>query len=323
MAVNNLNPGAASLQPDPVLTNVMQDNSKLGGWMQDILASVKQVPKDWVRWGKQDSQKLMEAGLDETQRTPGSRANLITRGELTWFTSNITEDALRAEYLLEDIANSISPEEPRVNAARRVINGLQFAIELRVKALYASSNFAAANKAAATVAWASSGTSIQYDIENAKLTVFKRSGLAPNYILMPAEKFPGFAASSEILNLRFGKTDYENDGGYPSKLFGLKLLIPGLRNDVTPTGTFTPAFVWNGSDAIVGYSPTLSGESWNGTDQTFAMQFENQLDGAAYEAREYPDPYFNENKKFIVHGSVRRSAPEIFNPEVAFMITSI
>jgi hypothetical protein len=323
MGANYVNPDSRSMQPDPVLTNLLQDNSNVGGWVAPILASVKQTSKDYLRWGKQDTQSLL-SNLFETLRAPGSRFNLLPRPIRTWVTSAIQEDAVRVEYTDEDVTNSVNPEVPRMDSAMKILNVLQFATEVRVAALYASGNYAAANKAAATVAWTGAAGSIQSDTELAKLNVLKRSGLPANYIEIPPSKIPGIYSSTEIKLLRvYNPNDILANGGYPSSFFGLKLIIPGARNDTAPTGTFTPAFIWDDGVVRVGYSPTLGGEAWDGSGQAFAVQFENQIGGSAYEVRERLDSDYEENRKHIVFGNVRRSLPEQMNPEVSFAITGV
>lgn len=319
MATNYVNPGARSVQPDPILTNLMQDNANAGDWFAPVACSVKQVAKDYVRWAKQDSQSLL-GNLFETLRTPGSRYNLLPRPVLDWATSIVREDAVRVEYTEEDLANSVSPEEPRANAAMKILNVLQFATEQRVATLMAT----ATRTAAAAAAWAGAAGSIQADIEKAKLAVLKNSGMPANYIEVAPSKAPLMFASTEIKALQiYNPNNVLTVGGFTTNLFGLRLFVPGSRIDSAPTGTFTPAFVWDDATAYVGYSPTLDGGYWSGDGQAFAVQFENQLNGSAFEARERLDADFEENLTHIVYGNVRRSLPEVFNNEVIFKITGI
>jgi hypothetical protein len=113
-------------------------------------------------------------------------------------------------------------------------------------------------------------------------------------------------------------------GGYPERLFGLRLFVPGARYDSAPTGTFTPAFVWDAyNEAFVGYSPTLDGGYWSGDGQAYSTQFENQLNGSAFEIRTRRDANFEENLTSIVYGNVRRSLPEAMNPNVLYRISGI
>lgn len=320
MATNLLNPNATAVQPDPVLTNVMQDNSNNGGWVASLFAPVKQVGKDYVRWSKQDSQALL-ANLYKTVRTQGERYNVVPRGVLSWVTSQVSEDAVRAEYEDEDIANSMSPLEPAVNAAKKILNVLQYATESRVQALAA----AATNTDAADAAWSGTAGTIQSDIELAKLAVLKNSGFPANFISVDPTKIGVALASTELKNLQvFTHADMLTSGGYPSTLFGLRLFTPGVRVDTVPTGTFTPSFVWADGFAYVGYSPNLAlSPSWSGDGQSFAIQFENQLNGSAYEARTRLDADYEENLKHIVFANVRRSLPELMNNNVLYRISGI
>jgi hypothetical protein len=320
MATALLNPNSLAVQPDPVLTNLMQDNSKQGGWIAPLFCPVKQVAKDYVRWGKQDSQSLL-ANLYATIRTQGARYNLIPRGTLTWMTSQVQEDAVRSEYQEEDIVNSISPLEPAMNAAMKILNVLQYATEARVQALAAAATFTDA----ADAAWSGAAGSVQSDIQSAKLAVLKNSGMAANFISIDPTKIPFALASTELKNLQiFTHSDLLTNGGYPAMLFGLRLFTPGARYDTTPTGTFTPAFAWQDGFAYVGYSPNLALDAyWSGDGQSFATQFENQINGSAFECRTRLDPDYEENLTHIVYGNVRRSLPEVFNNNVLFRITGI
>lgn len=319
MATPYLNPASRTVQPDPILTNLMQDNSKSGDWFAPVICSVKQVAKDYVRWGKQDSQSLL-SNLYETLRAQGSRYNLLPRGTIEWVTSSIVEDAVRVEYQEEDIRNSVSPEEPRQNAAMKILNVLQFATEQRVATLLAT----ATRTAAAAAAWSGAAGSIQADIEKAKLAVLKNSGMPANGIEIDPSKVPGMFASTEIKALQiYNPNNVLSAGGFQPNLFGLKVFAPGTRIDSAPTGAFTPAFVWADATAYVFYSPTLSGGNWSGDGQAFSVQFENQMNGSAFEARERLDADYEENLTHIVFGNVRRSLPEVFNNEVVFKITGI
>lgn len=319
MASPLLNPDPRSIQPDPALSNLMQDNSAQGGWVAGVFAPVKQVAKDYIRWGKQDSQSLL-SNFFETVRSPGARYNLIPQPLLTWVTSSIIEDAVRVEYTEEDVNNSISPLVPAMNAAKKILNVLQYATEARVATLAA----AATRTAAAASAWSGAAGSIQADIEAAKLAVLKFSGMPANFISVDPTKIPGALASTELKNLQvFTHADMLTNGGMPATLFGLKLFTPGARVDTVPTGTFTPAFAWADGYAYVGYSPSLDGGYWSGDGQAFGLQFENQLNGTAYEARTRLDANYEENLIHIVYGNVRRSLPEVFNNDVLFKITGI
>jgi len=320
MAANLNNPDVRSVQPDPSLTNLVQDNSANGDWFAPVIVSVRQVAKDYIRWGKQGSQSLL-ANFYETLRTQGARYNLISRPIMEWVTSTIVEDAVRVEYQDEDINNSISPREPDMNSAMKVLNVLQFATEIRAQILA----HAATKTAGVGAAWSGAAGTIQSDIESAKLAVLKNCGLPANGLFVPPSKVPGMLASTEIKNLRvFTEPGLLSKSGLPPTVFGLKFFSPGTRIDSVPTGTFTPVFVWDTDlEALVFYSPTLSGGYWNGEGQAFGTQFENQLNGSAFEIRRRLDPNFEENKTHIVFGNVRRSLPEAFNDSAAFRITGI
>jgi hypothetical protein len=320
MASPLLNPDSRTIQPDPVLTNLMEDSSMQGGWFAPVGVPVRQVAKDYVRWAKQDNQSLL-SNFFETARSPGARYNLVPQPLLAWATSSIVEDAVRIEYTDEDVKNSISPLVPAMNAARKILNVLQYATEARVQALF----HGATRTTGATSAWSGAGGSIQADISAAKLSVLKNSGFPANFIVVPPSKLPGALASTEIKNLQiFTHSDMLATGGFPPTMFGLRLFVPGARTDTTPTGSFTPAFAWdNDLEAYIGYSPTLDGGYWSGDGQAFGIQFENQLNGSAYEARTRLDANYEENLIHICYGNVRRSLPEIFNNDVVFRITGI
>lgn len=325
-------PNQRQLAPDPLLTNVLTENANLGGWLARYLSAIKPVGKDYVRWGKKDTKNLL-SNFRETLRAPGSRANLLPRTVIEWLTSIITEDAVRVEYTEEDVANAVASAGPKVDAARQIANVLMFGQELRVGALYDPSTFAAANKTAATGLWAGSTCKSVYDVEEAKAVVAERSGIECNFIRVPRKKVPGWIASDEIQkNVQGVFSEMMRGimaGGLPSSFLGLKVLIGTVRNDTTATGALSPAFIWdsgtyNLDDTVhVGYSPTLAGGAWNGDDPAFVGQFENQIAGTAFAANEYLSPTYQEDGVHIVHGNVRRSAPEVFNPELVFALTGV
>jgi hypothetical protein len=319
MAATFINPDARAVQPDPILTNLVQDSSNQGDWFAPVGCSVKQSAKDYVRWAKRNSQSLLN-NLAETLRAPGARYNLIPRPDISWVTSSVLEDALRVEFTEEDIANAMSPDEPFNGAAMKILNGLQFATELRVKTLFA----AAAHTAGASSAWSGDAGSIMADVEKAKLAVLLNSGLPANGILIDPAKAPGAFASTELKSLQiYQPNQLLTQGAFTPTLFGLRVFIPGSRIDSAPTGTFTPAFVWDTAEAYVFYSPTLAGGAWSGDGQAFSVQFENQLNGAAYEIKRRLDADYEENLKHIVFGNVRRSLPELMNTDTLFRITGI
>ncbi len=322
-------PNFLNQRPDPVLTNVMRENSSLGGWLAPVLCGIKPVSADYVRHARQDDKSLLSNFMD-TLRTPGSRANLLARPIKEWVTSLIQEDAVRVEYFEEDVRNSISPEEPAVNSAKKVTNVLQYAFELAVAQAFNPANFAAANQTASNAGgWSGASTKIEEEVEGAVVTIAEQSGLEPNYIRIPRKKWGGIKTSTEIVMLRTGQNPIEYQNGRPHRFFGLQILFGTPRQDTTSTGTFTPAFLWDKSDlnlddtVHIGYSPFLNGGGWNGTDQVFLGCFENQTRGTAYAAAHRLDPNYEENGVHIVWGSVRRSLPEVFNANAVFAITSI
>lgn len=320
---------ARTVQPDPeLLPGLMQDNSTQGGWLAPQLCGIRTVSKDYVRWGKQDSQTLLSK-LQDTLRAPGDRYNLIPRAIRTWVTSVIQEDAVRIEVPHEDVVNGVGIYDAYMDASLQILNVLQYAFELRVATLFDPSGFAAANKTGVSGGtWAGASTAIEADIENAVLTVLERSGLEPNYIRIPRKKWGGIKASAEITKLRTGNDPIEYANGVPVRLFGLQILF-GTGRNAPPTGTFTPAFLWDNSTLSlnntchVGFSPFLMGGQWGAGMQTFLGCFENQLNGTAFESNVRDDPNFEENGIHIVYGNVRRSTPEVINPEACFAITGI
>lgn len=328
---------ARLIQPDPILTNIMQDNSAQGGWLSPILCPVKAVPKDYVRYATQDAKTLL-TNFAATMRAPGGRANLLPRPIKAWLTAAVTEDAVRVEYTQEDVENSMSPEEPAANAAMKILNALQYAIEVRTATLFDpdGANFTAdVNKAACTGAWATTTARMMKDITHASIQILKNTGNQPNYIRIPAGKWAGILDSDEFKANASGFFNswlagaISKPGMFPDTFMNLKLLIGAPRYDATLTGALSPAFVWDDSsinlnDTVhVGYSPTLNGQAWSGEGNTFCAQFENQLDGSAFEARSYESPYFVEDHTTIVTGNVRRSDPAVFNVNSVFAITGI
>jgi len=310
----------------------MVDLSGQGGWIGPNLCAVKPVAKDYVRYSKQDAQTLL-SNLMDTLRTPGSRANLLSRPVKTWLTSVIQEDAVRVEYTEEDVNNAINPREPAMDAAKKCLNVLQYAFELRIAQLFDPSTFASANKTAATGLWAGSTGKIIYDIERSVATVAELSGVEPNFIRIPRKKLAGMLASDEMLSNNQGVyLDILRQvvgGGLPSSIAGLKILIGTVRQDTAPTGTFTPAFIWDSStynldDTVhIGYSPVLAGGSWDGSSQAFVGSFENQINGSAFTASEYLSPYYQEDGVHIVHANFRRSLPAVINADLCFALTGI
>lgn len=320
-----LGPTARITQPDPVLSNVMQDNSRTGGWFSPILCSAKPIAKDYARWSTQDSKALL-TNFMETLRAPGARANLIPQAIKSWATSVVSEDAVRSEYTAEDVANSVSPEVPRMNAAMKIQNVLMFALELRVATLYAPANVDADSKTAVSNVWSGSSSRIAYDVERAKEKVALGCGSEANYIRIPRGKWAGIIDSDEV---KKNPSGFYNAllAGIPQEFMGLKLLMAGPRYDSTFSGAFSPTWLWDDTtleldDTIhVGFSPTIAGQSWSGEGNAYAGQFENQLNGVAFQAQEYPDPYGPETGKMIVFGNVRRSLPEVMNTKALFALT--
>ena len=317
-------PAARVTQPDPVLTNTAADSSQNGGWIGDMAAPVHPVIKDYVRHAEKDSQTLLST-LSETIRNPGSRYNKLPRPVKTWLTSVIVENAVRVEVPQEDIDNAVSPEEPLLDAAQIIQNVLKFAIENYVFELFQPANFGSTQKTASPSLWKGTGTNIEELIEGAKVAVRKNSGQNANTIIIPPSKWPLVWASAEIKNLNWGYThaDLAGNGGLPPTVFGLKLVVPGVRTDSAPTGTFTPAFVWDDDDVRIFYTPSPNGEEWNGSDPTLMGQYENQKNGTAFEVRHRLSADYEEDGLHIVFGNIRRSLAEFFNKNLGFLITGI
>jgi len=323
-------PNQRQLNPDPLLTNVLVENANVGGWLGPMLSAIKPVGRDFVRYGKKDTKTLL-SNFRSTLRAPGSRANLLPRTVIEWLTSLVTEDAVRVEYTEEDVAEAVSVAQPRVDAARQIANILMFGQELAVAELFKPAAFAAANKTAASGLWAGSTAKSLYDVESAKAVVAERSGVEPNYIRIPRKKIAAWIGSDEIQKNPQGVYSEMMRGvlagGLPQTFLGLKILIGTVRNDTTATGALSPSFIWDrdtlANTVHVGYSPTLAGGAWDGDSPAFVGQFENQMRGTAFAANEYLSPHFQEDGVHIVHGNVRRSAPQVFNAELCFAITGV
>lgn len=321
-------------RPDPILTNVMIDESKQGGWIGSQLCAIKPVASDYVRYGQEDSKSLL-SNFHKTARAAGTRYNLLPRPVREWFTAQVDEDALRAEYTDEDVELSISPEEPRVNCARKIGNALAYVFEYSVASLYDPSTFDSANKDSAGASWSGSASKIVEDVEKAKLVVLRLTGMMPNFIRIPIGKMPGIITCDEFRNNEQGVflplVQHWMNGEFNVPFLGLKPVFGVGRWDSTsPGGAFTPTFVWDDptlhldNTVHIGYSPTLNGGNWSGDQQAFIGCFETRLPNEpGMSAAEYKDPYYNENHTHIVYGNARRSAPQVFNPDLCFAITGI
>lgn len=330
-------PNQRQLNPDPVLTNVLVENANVGGWIAPFLSAVKPVGKDYVRHGVKDTKNLL-ANFRSMLRAPGQRANLLPRTVISWLTALVSEDAVRVEYTEDDIAEAVSAAQPRVDAARQIANILMFAQETAVAALYKPANFASDNKTSASGLWAGSTCKSVYDVESAKAIIGERSGFEANFIRIPRKKIAGWIASDEIQKNPQGVFSEMMAGiiagGLPKRFLGLHVVVGTVRNDTTATGALSPAFLWDrdtlANTVHVGYSPALPPAgtdgapiAWNGDTPAFVGQFENQRGGTAFAANEYLDPHFQENGVHIVHGNVRRSAPQVFNAELCYAITGV
>lgn len=326
-------PNSSLLQPDPVLTNVVADSTKQGGWLAPRVCGVKLVPKDSVRWKKIDAKSMLST-FYSTLRTPGARANLVKQATYDWAVSVVEENAVRLEYTEEDVRQSMNPMEPRTNAAKKGGNILMYAQELLVATAFNPDNMPAANLSPSEADWNGSGTKIVNDVETAKALHVKLSGVEPNFIRIPRLKLPGMLSCDEIAkNVQGLFADFfrsaSANGGIPTSFLGLQVVVGTTRWDSTPTGIFTPSMLWDNStlklnDTVhVGYSPVLNGGAWNGEDPIYLGQFENQIMGTAFAFNEYLDPYYQENGVHIVHGNVRRSAPEAINTNTLIAITGI
>jgi len=316
-------PNLNELLPDAVLTNVATNLWANGGFAADRLAGVKQVPKDRYKFSTWDKSVLQH--LFNTFRAPGDRANAIPRPAKAYTEGLIKENAIRAEYTQEDVDNSLTPDEPRVTATARIVNALQFVVENLVHDKYLVAGLAAANKTQAAAKWDAATTSIRKDVEKAKETFYKRTGIEPNYILMPRHVWTAFIISKEITDLRIYTENMfrGQDGRDVLPVFGLQPIVPGMRYDSAPSGTYTPAFVWGDNDVWIGYSPAVNGGGWDGTAPTFLGQFEATLTGqSAFAVKEYQSPFFAEDKTFIITSDFRRTV-ETINAEFVHAVHTV
>lgn len=324
-------PTGAQLQPDPILTNILADSSAGGGWLHERIAAVRPTVKDYVRFGVQDAKTLL-GSFDRTLRSPGARANLASLPVLAWVLKAVSEQAIRVEYTQEDVNNSISPLQPKVNAARRVGNILNYAEEAAVAALLDPANMDSAHKTAAAFAWTGSTSKIVQDVQGAKTAFTKLSGVQPNFLRIPAGKLAGIMASTEVASNASGAFAALFQrwiaAGTIDAFMGLTVLVGGARQDLTaPSAALTPTFLWDagnlGTSVQLGYSPVLGGGSWGGDGPAAVVQFENQLNGTAFEAYTYQSPYFQENGVYIVHGNFRRTDPFVANADLLYSITGV
>lgn len=315
-------PNLSDIMPDPVLTNVAANVWGGGGWIADLIAPVKQVPKDKYKFATWDK-SVLDTRF-EALRAPGARANMVPRPVKAYTEGLVKESSLRAEYTQEDIDNAISPDEPRITGTTRIINSLQYVVESRIHNRYLSSGLPAANKTAAGALWTAGTTYIQKDIENAKLAFHKRSGIEANYLLIPRAVWPTFVYSPEIKGLRvYTESGLMTKGLPDTPVFGLQLIVPGMRYDTAPTGTYTPAYVWNDVDIWIGYSPALAGGGWSGDAPVFCGQFEARLTGdTPFAVREYQSPFFLEDRTYIITTDFRRQ-DEVVNPELVYAVTGV
>lgn len=322
-------PNARITQPDPILTQCVQDQSDTGGWLFGRLCANTPTTKDYVRWFKKDA-KTLGAQFADTRRSPGGMPNLVKRPKGTWATSDVGEDALRIEIEQEAVDNAGNPAEPFLDAALKIGNALQYALDKRVAALYdpSASHFTTdVNKIAASGLWATTTSKMRYDVERAKALV--KGGA--NFIRVPRGKWPGILDADEIKANHSGFYNpllLDSMTGYPMTFMGLVLVIGTARVDVTYTGAYTPSDVWddatlNLDDTVhVGYSPTLGGQNLIAGD-SFARTFGNQKGGSDFEVMQRPDNDFDMNPIHHVWSRFRRSDPEIVNPRLVVAITGI
>lgn len=282
--------------PDPVLTQWVVAYGTGPGLVQDRIAPVVSVSNPEFKYATYAADQLnLEV---ETRVIPGDAPNLVRRAKPTFLTGTCGRNALDDQLTEELIRSAPNPIVLEQNRTLKLAHELKLGVEARLKALLDTAGTA---ETAPSTKWdATSGTiKIEQAFDSATETFVKKCGFEPNLAIIPPAVAKVMKRDSAIRDLR-KSTDPTLlvNGGLPSILWGLPIIIPGaLANTGNPLASFAQTIdrVWSTDTVYLLYvEPMADTQTMNSIAQYRWSQY-----GPAYAAYRWTDPHQSKRLRWI------------------------
>lgn len=191
----------------------------------------------------------------ETVVAPGDRPALVRRFAPSYTPATAIRHALD-DFITDEVAKQApNPMFLEQRRTQKLVAQHQLAIAKRIKAQYDAAGTAAS---APSTKWgASSGTTIEKNIDDVRELLLPACGYEANSIIIPAAVARTMKRSAEIREIRkYTDPSLLINGDLPTTLFGLNVIIPGaLHNSGNPKAdeTQTISRVWGDDTVYVCY----------------------------------------------------------------------
>lgn len=249
-------PNPADIHVDAPLSNFAL-SYKADGFVGYDVAPVVGVQKE--------SDKYYIFGESQEHTTPGNfvRADGTKANEIRF-------DVTSSDYSCVEYANryfisdrKVRNADPQVNLAmigtELMKRKLDLAKEIRLQDLLQGTG-GSISGAAPSVKWDTSSCDIEGDINTARQTIIKATGVKPNFMLMSREVHDALYVSiKDNYNSNLTVGDRLQFGALPPVLWGLRVIVAdAVKNSSNPGQTVSNGFVWNDT-VVIGYiEPSVS-----------------------------------------------------------------
>lgn len=245
----------SNVRPDPALSAIAQELGAGPGFAVNELAPARTVPARSYKYGVWDLEHMLVQHESETLAAPGTPANRVRSPQLTWLTGLVNEHKLSAEITDVERGESVNPASLERTRVQKITMELMQPIETYFRDLINDTSTIA--HASPAVKWdASTGTIvIEANIDAAREVFIKQYRFEPTHIVLPPAVAQVAKRDSTIRDLRkFTDPSLLIDGGLPSKLFGLNVVVPGaLLNSANPGAAASIARIWSADNVILLY----------------------------------------------------------------------
>jgi hypothetical protein len=212
------------LLPDPLITSWAIKYGTGPAFNVDRIAPVVPVARPDFKFATYKADELNDETEDRV--APGDRPSQVRRFKPTFTAGTAIRRALD-DFISDEVAkqspNPIMLEQRRT---QKLAFNLQLGIAKRVKAAFDAAGTAASTP---STKWgASSGTTIEKNIDDAREAALPLAGVEMNSIIIPPHVARTMKRSAEIREIRkYTDPSLLLNGDLPTTLFGLNVIIPG------------------------------------------------------------------------------------------------
>lgn len=205
-------------------------------------------------------------GSSYEHTTPGNfvRADGAPANEIRFSVSNTTYtcEEYSARYFLSDRKQRNADPQVRLDmiGTQLLKQKLDLAKEVRLQDLLQGTGGSISGATPGTK-WDVTGADIEGDINTARQTIMKATGVQPNFMLMSREVHDAlYVAIKDFHNSNLTVADRLSFGSLPPNLWGLRVIVAdAIKNASNPGQTASNGFLWNDT-VVLGYiepSPSL------------------------------------------------------------------